>query len=588
MKHTNHRRSSIRRAVTALSVFGALAFAACESGQDVTEPVLPADELPNAEFRAAAFIMDVDTRTGDVKITPPNAEAVGELNPSIVAGDVIELTADNFFASLPGQFVPGMVRVTFDVTIFNQLSGVQLVTPTFPEPPVGTDGILLFPFETSVIQTSGGVSADGDEVIVELPSRGQVRSSTDFDGEPFNFFNDSDCLSSDNDCYRYETFGSPLLPTDITPPQTIGFDVDPTVGSFRARLIVAADLENSGGIPTGDVAGTVTSAARADLGSNVEVIVDGMTSGFITYPGGSYEVAGARAGLRSFQVSGVPAECTVVGAPSQVQVLADQSITVNVDVDCPAETGTVTGTFIRDYDSAPLQNLTVTVYPDGFGPFTELTGTDGSFSAVTPILDPPPSAGEIEITGGLPSGCTNPGQLPYGPMETVGGLTVGGTVDFGTVTIDCPDPVPGYQWEVLWAQSGSQVTATVYVDMSTFDDPYNGTDPDDIGSIGGSFGYDDTILSYVSATNVTGSLLLNASASENTSGVISWNNYNNTNPVQYATGNVGVIQFTFDVQTAGTVTQDDTSNTDVVLAAFDFTDLLSNLIINASSFAVTN
>ena len=53
------------------------------------------------------------------------------------------------------QFTQDKVRIQFDVTITNQLTGVQLITPTFPTPPAGVTGVLLFPFENVTIDMLG-------------------------------------------------------------------------------------------------------------------------------------------------------------------------------------------------------------------------------------------------------------------------------------------------------------------------------------------------------------------------------------------------------------------------------------------------
>jgi hypothetical protein len=84
---------------------------------------------------------------------------------------------------------------------------------------------------------------------------------------PFNFFNDTGCGPTSNDCYRSETFlaangSTPILQGGATTEsRNIGFDHDPTVSQFRVRMILAGDLEdatpntpptaNAGGNPPG-------------------------------------------------------------------------------------------------------------------------------------------------------------------------------------------------------------------------------------------------------------------------------------------------------------------------------------------------
>lgn len=576
-----------RRAVAAAAVFAA-SLAACDSpSRPATKPVLPLDPEPIAGLRAASFVLDVNTRTGTVKVTPPaaglNANVAGP-DFSIVGGDVIELTTSNYHAGLLGQNRPGVVTVTFNVRITNRLGATDLITPTFPTPPAGAAGIFLFPFEATVIQSTGGVSTDGNDVIVELPSHGEVVASPDWDGAAFNWFNDSDCLTSDNDCYRYETYPQPLLggSSSAAAGQMVGFDVDPTVGSFRARLVVAADLQNSSGsAPVGTVQGAVTSAQRADLGAGVQVTVGGIASGAITYPGGAYSIASIPAGSRTLNVTGLPADCTPVSVPRTVDVLAGLTITENVTVNCAVPTGTIQGTVTRDFDGAALSNVSLLVDPAGLDATynrTAVTSGAGAYTATgVSIADPPPGSGTISITAGLPGSCTNPGALPYS------GLTSGGTLT-QNIIVACTAPTPGYNWNVIWTQTGGTVTADVYVDMSGFNDPaVNGTDPDDIGAMQGTFSYPSAILTATGVANISGSLLTNATGNVGVPGTVSWQQFNTG---ALATGNVGVVRITFTVAGSGTVTQDNTSNAVSVMASFNGDDLLSHLIINPSSIII--
>src|SRR5262249_3402852 len=161
-------------------------------------------------------------------------------------GDAVRLIPSNFQASAVGAFIPGKVRVTFDVTIENKLTGINLITPTWPTPPA--QGVMLIPLEQVVTTTPGGTTGgDGNEILVELASYGQVTASVDWDGTgtagsgaPFNFFNDADCSqATSNDCFRWRAFVSPVLSSPATSEShKIGFDLDPTVGQFRARMIV--------------------------------------------------------------------------------------------------------------------------------------------------------------------------------------------------------------------------------------------------------------------------------------------------------------------------------------------------------------
>ncbi|MEZ4424691.1 MAG: PKD domain-containing protein [Gemmatimonadota bacterium] len=269
-----------RQAGLWVSSFMLIAAAACSDSEPVVGPLLPPAPPENPEIVSAAWIADINKIEGTVKITPPargyDPQIIADffgLAPdhpefSILAGDVVDVLADpaslNF--SPVGQFSPGLIRVTFDVAIRNKLSAVDLIQPTFPTPPPSTSGALLFPFETIVTTTTGGVTGgqgDGTGVIVELPNQGNVAPSVDFDGAPFNFFNDSACGPTDNDCYRYEEFGVPVVGGSTTAFQTIGFDAEATVSQFRARMIVAADLLDStpNALPVASAGGPYTGDA---------------------------------------------------------------------------------------------------------------------------------------------------------------------------------------------------------------------------------------------------------------------------------------------------------------------------------------
>src|SRR5262249_34630357 len=152
-----------RGATGALLLVAAGAIAAC-SDTAPTKPgakaVLPANPGPANPYRGSAFMFDVDTRNGSVAVKSPQQTGVtngpsaslapsssksptGGPSLSIVAGDVIEITATNYrICGLPsgacGANDPappaGMQLVQFDVQITNRLGGVDLITPTFPTP----------------------------------------------------------------------------------------------------------------------------------------------------------------------------------------------------------------------------------------------------------------------------------------------------------------------------------------------------------------------------------------------------------------------------------------------------------------------
>lgn len=290
----NGTRSWVIRAASIVTLASA-AFASACSDTDPVSPLLPPEPPSNPNIISAAWIFDVLGTKREIRVTPPSRGLngpqdlqiladyfgleAGHPELSIVAGDVVNVLADNTTLAFSpvGQFIPGYIRVTFDVAVQNKLSAVNLITPTFPAPPAGTSGVLLFPFETSLIninnQNVTGGGGDGTEVVVELPNQGLVAPSVDWDGAPHNFFNDSACLPSDNDCYRFETFGDPLAGGATSAYSTIGFDAEATVSQFRFRGIVAADLADAtpntppvadvGGPYTGEIPAAVALSAAA-------------------------------------------------------------------------------------------------------------------------------------------------------------------------------------------------------------------------------------------------------------------------------------------------------------------------------------
>jgi hypothetical protein len=525
--------------------------------------------------------MDVDTRTGKVRITPPaqgidnvdlqgartgiSASVVGP-DFSIIAGDVVELTASNYSASDVGQFQPGKIRVEFDVNITNRLASVQLITPTFPVPPPGTDGILLFPFETVVTTTTGGVGVGGDgtDVIIEQPNRGQVAASVDWDGAPFNFFNDTGCGAGSNDCYRYQSFAQPLAPGATSEAQRVGFDIDPTVANFRARLIVAADLQNAGAAPTGTVMGNVSSPQRGALPA-VQVTVN--TGGFAgtTDANGAYSIPNVTTGSKTVSLANLPAGCTNPGSQTTTVTNGGTS-TVNFTVQCSVPSGAITGTVTRSDNGAVLAGVSVTATPTG-GSATAPASTNASGVYLLSSVPVASGTGDLALSN-LPASCTSPGNIPYS------GLTQNGTVTVDVV-VPCTPPPQGYQLTNTWGTvTGGQVTLTVAIDMSTYDDAAI-PGSDDVFSIAGSTTFNPQILTFVSCSNVAGSGLANIAANPNvTPGVIYWGNFTAAPP---ATGMQGIMTCTFTVVATGSVTTQ-TVLTEVVSA--NETDLIPHIVIN--------
>ena len=201
--------------------------AACATDRSPTAPST-APDIP-----ASAFRVTIDVATGHVTVArPANASRRdGGLRPSLslVGADVVELTVgDCAWVPAPN---PKHRRCLLDLTLRNRLAITDLVTPTtFPTPPAGTNGVLVFPFTSAALTASGGGAA--------LPT-------TDWDNAPINFFNDVGCSRGATDCYRYELFEGPLHGGETSPTRTVGFDVDRAAQTVAAYLVVAADLRDN-------------------------------------------------------------------------------------------------------------------------------------------------------------------------------------------------------------------------------------------------------------------------------------------------------------------------------------------------------
>ncbi|HYW51972.1 MAG TPA: carboxypeptidase regulatory-like domain-containing protein, partial [Gemmatimonadaceae bacterium] len=446
--------------------------AACASDNSVAAPVVPG-EAPAAQFRPLAFTADVNTTTGKISITAPTATTAnaptlstsGEEAPnlSLLGGEAVRLIPSNYQASAVGAFAPGKIRVTFDVLIENKLPGVRFITPTWPVSPAA--GVILFPLDYVVTTTPGGVTGtDGNVVIVEQPRFGAVEPSIDWSGSgapgsgaPYSFFNDADCsLASSNDCFRWEAFDAEIQPLTTSSVRTIGFDIDATVGQFRARMIVAADLAPAGAVTPGSVSGVVSSPTRGNLSGVTVTASTGQTA--TTDAAGAYSLAGVNAGSRTVTISNLPAGCTAT-PPANTQTVSvasgANSVANFVAVVCTGLPGVISGTITSDNAGQTLPGVTVTASTGG----SATTDATGAYSIATAG----PGAGTIALSG-LPTGCIAP-SAPY-TLASGGAATV-------NVVVDCPaPPTPGYQYNTTWTVlSPTQVAVDIRLDMRTFNNP---------------------------------------------------------------------------------------------------------------------
>ena len=183
----------------------------------VTAPDIPDDVRANA----IRLRVDVAART----VTQVGVPSNPDISFSLVGSDGVTVQTANMSQSPLGR---NKILVRFDVAITNSLSNVTLIKPTIPAPPAGTNGLLLFPFQTTVVTGSGSVIA-----------------SSDWDGSPFNFFNDASCKNAaGSDCYRYEEYTAPLAPGATSAARTVGFETDKDVTTFDVVMLLAANLEN--------------------------------------------------------------------------------------------------------------------------------------------------------------------------------------------------------------------------------------------------------------------------------------------------------------------------------------------------------
>jgi hypothetical protein len=398
--------------------------AGCAPHEKLLAPFGLPPEVPTDGVARAAFLANVNVDRGLVTITAPRrgmatpaGGTTGGRANSLVGGDAVLLTTSNFHASAVGAFQPGKIRISFDVAVTNRLANVTIVGPTaFPTPPPGTTGPLLLPYDVAIATTSSGATGGGD-VIVVLPSGGLVSPSSDWDGAPWNFFNDSSCVTG-NDCFRWEEFAD-IAAGGTTAARTVGFDIDPTVGQFTARLLVGSDLLDPNAPPPGAVRGFVHSSLLGPL-ANVTVTASPGGATAHTDSTGGFTLTGLSPGLASLSVSGLPAPCSEP-APAQVTVNSGTVITVSLDVQClaPPIVGSLTGT-IQSSTGVALGGLSVTVQPTGLAPEPPVT-TDPLGTYLANDVEVGDGTGSFTV-GNLPSGCADPGPIPYSGLS--GGATL--------------------------------------------------------------------------------------------------------------------------------------------------------------------
>lgn len=275
--------------------------AACGGDPAANTPDLPGG---HPELAASAFQLTIDVGSGAVRVTPPAmalSRATGNgLSLSLLGSEAVGVTAsDCTLSAVPKD--PKKVRCTLSLAVTNRLGYTDLVTAsTFPRPPQGVSGILVFPFSAAALG---------------VPGNGAVPTS-DWNVPPTNFFNDFGTCGSGgaSDCYRSELYPSPLYAGTSSPVQTVGFDIDKASHIVSAYIVVAANLRDN---PRTTIHLAAERTGRVvqvyENGSLVDVIwgTDAIFAG--TAEQGTDDVNVGR-GFVSFPLSSLPAGTEVVTA----------------------------------------------------------------------------------------------------------------------------------------------------------------------------------------------------------------------------------------------------------------------------------
>jgi hypothetical protein len=328
-----------------LRVFGGAlltVLVACAPDHQTTAP----DPATPPDLAGAAFQLTIDVPTGHVTVHAPRdaSQAIGGSGESpsfsLLGSETVRLHAtDCTFTSLPNN--SKQKRCTFDLAIENRLQYTDLVTPTtFPRPPQGTTGLLVFPYVAAALGVPGGSAVP----------------TTAWDNAPANFFNDlSGCVSGKtSDCYRWESFAAPLYAGQTSAARAVGFDVDKAAHSVSVYIVVAADLRDNPVqtltlLPEGPLCGWVTDVS---FGSNT-VATNPTILQVASYPA-NFEETGARRSFCSFNFAAVPAGVTILSATLGLyvnEVLDDADLIAPLIID-----HLDFGTSLEDddFDRAPL------------------------------------------------------------------------------------------------------------------------------------------------------------------------------------------------------------------------------------------
>src|SRR5262249_34585861 len=227
---------------------------------------------------------------------------------------------------------------------------------------------------------------------------------------------------------RWEEYPGPILSGATTAVRRVGFDIDPTVGQFTARILVGADLLDPTTPPPGSIQGIINSTTMGPLAGITVVANPGAISGTST-ASGSFQLANVPAGTAMVTLAGLPAPCTVP-APTPVMVVSGGVASVTITVDCapPPIFGSITGTVTNQLGD-PLSGVSLAATPSGL-PATSPVMTDPTGAYTLSNVPVSTGSGSLTLTN-LPAGCTDPSPVTYS------GLSNGNTITVA-IQVSCP------------------------------------------------------------------------------------------------------------------------------------------------------
>ncbi|HEY7026752.1 MAG TPA: carboxypeptidase-like regulatory domain-containing protein [Gemmatimonadales bacterium] len=382
----------------------------------------PADSPspPPPNLIPSAFYLSIDVEQGVVTVVPPRTlttQSADQTITSLAGAEIVGISTSNFYRS---GIVSKKRTITFDLTLTNKLSVTDLVTPTFPKPPTGVQGILAFPYTVSATGVQGGKA---------VPNTDWNGNGTTKLGAPYNFFNDfASCGTAvSSDCYRWEMFPDPLKAGESSGPQKVGFTVDQGVTNVGVYLVVAADLVDHPPVPApglGAVTGSVTSPGIGALaGATVTLSPGGQSA--VTDGLGKYLITGAAIGAFTAAVSTLPQSCAV-SAVENGTITSGGVSTVDFSVACQLTTGGISGNAsspqLGPFASANIELLQMPGGSHVSSTTSDVAG-DFSFSGLAP------GAYAIRITG-LAAPCPATG----GPVNV---SVSAGNTSTATLTVSC-------------------------------------------------------------------------------------------------------------------------------------------------------